>query len=479
MNPDKRHSQQSEPESLKINSDPLGLFAESGERQKFSVREVLEIIKDKLIDISPDFLISADKIIEEFEHQNRVSEDIGKQGGKLFDYLAQNALYKPNKDYEHKNQDYILPRYNKINEEILREINQGNIPKSKKIKKTRAKIEEFSFSSKPYFDEAKREKCLRQHRIEKIPQDGGINTIEETVTNTLFPEYNIASSELLVQNLPTKKTNDLHQLLPNGYGFMPHSMFETMLTVTEDGDKDIKLETIWVPKNLKDYLGTQNSESGFSASPSYKKIRYGNLTKKSGMLSLLHEISHAWQDAYHELYGVYKFDDLFKSASGSLDFIIFIKSKMESTDPNSKISKEVAQTIINKELNKLKEFGLEVDSQNLFYDDTEEHPQNTYKMKINSLPNYKQNSMVLLNFKVKSDVLKPIIEEYVAQERDAWAHAIRMLRFLRKEGVNLEPELKTLKDIKDAVHGCLETYQKDIESKIEPTQHIRKFTRGH
>ena len=55
--------------------------------------------------------------------------------------------------------------------------------------------------------------------------------------------------------------------------------------------------------------------------------------------------------------------------------------------------------------------------------------------------------------------MQEIISEYVAAERDASAYAIRVIRALRKQGFDLEPELKTITDFKAIVHESLASYQ--------------------
>jgi hypothetical protein len=90
--------------------------------------------------------------------------------------------------------------------------------------------------------------------------------------------------------------------------------------------------------------------------------------------------------------------------------------------------------------------------------------------------NSEEKKLAMNSFVIRSNKLKPLVEDYVREERDAWAHAIRVLRFFRRQGLDLEPELKTLDDIRDVVHYALGTYQKSIESKIEPTKDIKKFT---
>jgi len=77
---------------------------------------------------------------------------------------------------------------------------------------------------------------------------------------------------------------------------------------------------------------------------------------------------------------------------------------------------------------------------------------------------------------IKSEKLNQLVADYERQERDAWAHAIKVLKFLRKKGIDLEPQLKTLSDFKEIIYRCLDSYQKLLEKMIESsTKKIRVF----
>ncbi|MEQ1678406.1 MAG: hypothetical protein ABL876_17050, partial [Chitinophagaceae bacterium] len=60
---------------------------------------------------------------------------------------------------------------------------------------------------------------------------------------------------------------------------------------------------------------------------------------------------------------------------------------------------------------------------------------------------------------IKSKKLSKFLDEYVADERDAWAHALKTLRFLKRQGLNVEPELESLDDFKNIIYPCLASYR--------------------
>src|SRR6266481_7698867 len=75
------------------------------EKDSGSFRELLQILKNKLIDISPDFLISSDKLLEDFEKQAKQSADLSESGGRFYNFLAEHALYKPNKEFSYASRE--------------------------------------------------------------------------------------------------------------------------------------------------------------------------------------------------------------------------------------------------------------------------------------------------------------------------------------------------------------------------------------
>ncbi len=79
---------------------------------------------------------------------------------------------------------------------------------------------------------------------------------------------------------------------------------------------------------------------------------------------------------------------------------------------------------------------------------------------------------------IKSEKLNELIADYEKEERDAWAHAVRALRFLRKRGIDLEPQLKTLSDFKEVIDPALGSYQRYMENRIESVARKLGFIKG-
>lgn len=117
-------------------------------------------------------------------------------------------------------------------------------------------------------------------------------------------------------------------------------------------------------------------------------------------------------------------------------------------------------------LKRLKDEGVEID--------IEKFSDNTKKVEEGEI---KTKSIFGEEFIIRSDRLNQMLEGYEKGERDAWAHAIRVIRFLRKQGVDLEPQLETLDDFKDIIGSCLETYQRSVEDMIISSERGVRFAR--
>ena len=50
------------------------------------------------------------------------------------------------------------------------------------------------------------------------------------------------------------------------------------------------------------------------------------------------------------------------------------------------------------------------------------------------------------------------------------------MRFLRQQGIDLEPEMKTVKDFQDKVHSTLSSYQQSLEKEAHINMPHKKFT---
>ncbi len=298
------------------------------------------------------------------------------------------------------------------------------------------------------------------YKVFKSQQDGGYNLIQENfvrysrVDNNSHGKAQFTHLEVTNPNLEFKF--DLESLLPQGAYFSP--------SIYDPEKKDISVVS------LSDYSGTKDSRCSFFATPevfdnqvNQIAVSYGDLTEKGGLLSLLHEISHAWQAVYYQDFSHHDFKKFIESLTAILNSINIVATS-EST--NNNISNRERQKIIQSISENLSNLGVE--QVRRIYNKGELKDQELDQNEF-SIADYAQ-------FIVKSSSFNEILKGYEREERDAWAHAIKALRFLRSKGVDLEPELKTLTDIKEYIHNYLASYQIGIENIVKSGRGI-KFTR--
>ena len=72
-------------------------------------------------------------------------------------------------------------------------------------------------------------------------------------------------------------------------------------------------------------------------------------------------------------------------------------------------------------------------------------------------------------------ILENLMEKFEQSERCAWAYAIKIVRFLRKKGIDIEPELKTFDDFKSVYESALQSYQLYGEAHIVFPERPWKF----
>lgn len=68
------------------------------------------------------------------------------------------------------------------------------------------------------------------------------------------------------------------------------------------------------------------------------------------------------------------------------------------------------------------------------------------------------------------------IQVFIAEERDAWAYALRRLRDLRRAGVDLEPELDSNEKLLLRIHSLLFTYEREAAGE-DAEEQARDFRR--
>ncbi len=424
-------------------------------KKKLTLVELFRLAGENIeetVNTLPEF---GEKIVEELSSSLSASEKVAVDASSLFNDMAKNGLRVSDKEYS-----YILPgSYIKEKIEDLTRYIAEVAKHSSKLAYIRIKesVDSLFKTREPVRSEEYEGETLKQNFFQKFKQENSNNIITESVINgKLSQEVSIATAFLEFSNRDNSTVLDLGQLIPEGYCYAPSGY----LGLSEN-NKEAKGAL-----DLNEYKGAQYAEDAFRSlaygvvgQTPLLLVEYGNLAKKGGMLSLLHEVAHAWQRMYHADSGRKNFEDFLTMAVGG--YIDLLEK-----------DKEASSTIIMLDL--MREKGITISEEEL------DKPLPSWKSFIvkkqilRSLGN--KDFLINLNFVIETNRLRSLIKDYVVEERDAWAHALRVLRFLRTQGFDLEPELKTSKDMQEVVHSALSTYQFVIDREVKAPDDIKKFT---
>jgi len=387
--------------------------------------------------------LGSDIKMEEIEKKIDESVSLGKQGSFLMDQLSKKAIYQPDIDHAYKlNKGEKLKRLDRIKEfkekniyplYVLERLDQ--LGRIKKLTK-KDKLREGKF---------KNEKI--QLKTIKTRQEGSNNYIIEKLDNRIYGNYSVLHSDLFFVNSKTGEELDMNMLLPDNSHFL---IFGKHFFEDKD-DENVESKKM----NLKDYAGTKNSNVSFAAyntkagNSDRVCVKYGDLSKKGGMLSLLHEIAHAWHTKHRSKYGRGEFDDM----------IFKLRLFLETRISSDRLKDDMDQALEN---------FFEVKTDDIKYTSREDIDLSDGEVLV-KLENG-QNAII------RSEKVIDIVKCYEKEERDAWAHAIKLLRFYRKKGIDLEPQLDTKEDTRDYIEKRLKTYEDAVSSDIEISGNRKLFT---
>ncbi|NQU78014.1 hypothetical protein HQ544_04940 [Candidatus Falkowbacteria bacterium] len=433
------------------------------EKKRASLNELFSEAKDKIIDGVFFLLSKTDPHIVAHEKRIKKSEKIGKMAGDFFEKLIPESLHKPDKRYRHPPREDV---FNDIYRTrlILREaVAAGSRQFYQAAEQAVLKPEMQTEESQGRLFEKESGDYTTQFIVKSFNQDGGENIIKEEVLNSLKPgDFSIPSSDLIVANPTNGFKIDLGQLLPKDFKFEPPEMSKI-----EEKKNPLtgKVKRKVLPVDLRTYQGTKNAPDNFYALMGAKIVGYGDLTKKGGFLSLFHEIAHAWQEAHHDNFARSEFEEFQKTVSSCLLDISIGKELLAEEEINQEKFEEV---LLKPNIDKLKELGVEFDLES--FENSEREPKEG-EFKIADAA-FQEKFYI-----IKSEHLTELIGNYAREERDAWAHAIRVLRFVKKQGMDLEPELKSIKDIREMIDHSLGTYQDYLDEIVDSNEEVRRFVR--
>lgn len=352
-------------------------------------------------------------------------KDLGKAGGQIYELLARNSLWQPEKEF--KKPDQKAPGYMNLDTALA---NRLSII-LKKVFPQKEASEENKYLSKEVNDSL----------IEKVrlsaENESKSATIKERVDNIITGEGLTCNAKLSWKDKKSGKKVDFDKLLPPGYSFSPgiQSIRRDEFNATEQAKPDLK--QIF---SLKEY-STEKHQSDYYAVEG-NKVYYGDLSKNGASLSLLHEIAHTWQFQFHNTGNRTQF----KNSALSLQILF------------EKINNFGAANQQNKEkfFNKQNRVDAE-----WVTDPGAKLKDNEFRLSSDISRSNDGPTEV-----VSSSSMAEKLNGYIHEERDAWAHAIRLLRYFRKQGLDLEPGLKSSEDINKLTHECLASYQRYLELMI-------------
>ncbi len=288
----------------------------------------------------------------------------------------------------------------------------------------------------------------RQLLFNRLTRDKGQFLIEEAVVNFLSAQTSLPFARMIIRDCKSGRHLDPDRLLPPDCAFTP----SRLLKVRVEFDRHHKrMKSEFFPVNLKTYRGA-GSEGEFYFNREAGRLAYGNLTGRGALLSLFHEIAHAWQFADSGRSAKKDFSSLFSFLSLRLHNL---GVRMEAYK-NGAVSEERFHHFIDLAREKLAEKGIKLDTESI----------------ITENPQPPENSIIFTahsgkRFFFHSQAFSNALKAYIQTERDAWAHAILALRMVRKRGFNLEPGFRKLKDFRNYIHPHLENYCASINSQLE------------
>lgn len=418
------------------------------------------------------------------------TKDFSNEAGDFFKELIPQGIIRPEVT-GHGRHDFTL------NPLIRKEVNAfahpnqsgafNKVPR-KTLKENLNKFFEesiFRKERKPYESELKESGyngVTTQEISRAMTQQGGQNVIYEQIKNEIHSSNSVIYPEasLVIQDAKSGIVLDLDALLPKGFNFKP-------------GLKDLDLKT---------YSGASTSEGIFSAGITSKTVAYGNITEKGGMLSLFHEIAHAWQINYSAdaLKGKYAYQTLQKESLRLMeeledaDFDLETRIKLGLvTQNNFEDAKREYKEKVSKIFEELSSIGTEpiVDEGRVLVAEAapvDKEGVINLQSFFNTLPSERLDKWDISQerkeylkkerfYPIKNKKLEEAREAYIAEERDAWAHALRMMRFLRQKGLDIEPGFKKLADVKEHIDPCLGSYQEGLEMDIKLSPDDYRFSR--
>lgn len=465
--------------------DPLGLFPK---QEKESTQEVPENIdksyiqrlrrtlRNFLIRLRDPILNRLDEVLQkdegelsEFENSAEKSASLSEAAGKYMDELSRHSILPPRKEYQHD------PTDSDIRDSASATIDDLSVLKAKASRKEYLEARRTALATPvekgPEFSERTEDECTLQFFDQTVVHSSGEFFISEEVTNTLNKNANSARSNLVLSSAKERVSLDLATLLPEGFSFAPGDITSVEdQVVTEEGRTFIKHK--FVRRNLRDYKGIKGSKGEFALLTPTNKVVYGDLIKTGGMLKLFHEITHAWQNMRYGSIGREDYERFYNQIIEPLRALDYIQAQIDKGETVA----DPELMVLSVRLQKMKVIK-DLQTKGIFILDTlASSTLNKFKRSKNTISLKDASGLIEEKHDVYSPELYNLSSDFVFSERNAWAHAIMLVRFLRRHGFDVEPDLKTIDDFKAIIEPALGSYQELMDMQIEAPE-LRKFKR--
>ncbi|MFA6909183.1 MAG: hypothetical protein WC289_04875 [Patescibacteria group bacterium] len=428
--------------------------------QPKSARELLQEVSTNIKNFVDHYLGKPDKQLQEYINKMHSSGNLGSSAGEYMRSLIPRSLSKPDISYVHDDKPGILENSSAGTLEFLKSARRRHFKGSYEEIQDSHIRKRMDTSPKTQFVEYANilKHCTVQHGIYQYAQEGGSNSISEMVQNDLYTDWNDASGTVVMTDKKTGMKLDFSKLIPSGY-----TLRSSVLNKFEKQyDKETRKEKVTLyPQSLKEYSGSNSQEGTFRALLGREggSVEYGDLAKKGGILRLLHEIAHGWQGKYYsKVHTQSNFEDYLQRARAlTLAYNMLIGESNNGDEDAKEASKIVLKELLDRQ----------VQLPSKIEDDESQAINPDVKSEID------EDHIVFQN----DAHIHELMKEYESSERDAWTHAIRLVRFLRSQGMDIEPELHTLADFQSVIDPALNSYQSLLEQHVTILDRPIQFSR--
>lgn len=419
------------------------------EAQRTPGREVSELLRRQIAESAAEALAEDDPFLARLKNEAEEMKDLGLAAQEFYRRLIPGSLHPPTKKYEHIPSTSLFADLTTELVEGMKRLRKASPRDFEAIKEEHMHNEQGVSEFEEPIEESELPEGLLQRRAAQYIRKDGRSVLFEDVENLLTGKVNAPNALLGFKAGDSSKSIELNQLLPAGFAFAPSQLYRPKVVLNEDGAVGMALDEV----RLESYHGMKSGEGEFFEMGEAGFVFYGDLTERGGLLALLHEIAHAWQDAYYVPFGKGEFKDFYAEVGWHLSAY----AEIEKLFAKGEVNLEEATALKTKLREGLESIDVAFDEDRYLSSDAPQEDE------IAIMVHAEEDE----RFIIRSTRFKELLGDYVRQERDAWAHGIRVLRFLRSKGIDLEPELKTLEDFKMEMDPCLTSYQLATDREIE------------